>query len=145
MRESLNKCNLDKPAYCKLTGKNEIPVYISPASELMVELSINNVTFTGEGKDINDFLQSREKNHKAVMSGFKDQEVFALPEKQFAHTIDSFANELIKPLHQLMEQKSISQEFTIKEKERVKYWKFDMLSTYHRNSPTFTQKICNPG
>ena len=132
--------DIQEPKYARLKAINEIPLYISPSSELTIELSPDTIMFSGKTKEVNIYLQSRDENYHKIMSGLKDEEVFNFSEKQFAHKIDSFGNELIMPL----EQKSLLQDFVHKEKERIKYWKFDMLSTYHRYSPTFTQKVTLP-
>jgi len=130
--------------YCTLVGSSKTTLFIKPESNINITISADTAEFSGDCKLECDFLQNREKHHKKVLKGFKDNEVFALAENEFVERLDSFAAALAHPLNELTLNSSVTQEFGENERERLKYWKYDMLSTYHRYSTTFTQETVLP-
>lgn len=135
----------ESPKYCSIDATTKISLFIKPASSINIKVYDDKIEFSGDNKNECDYLQLRESHYKKVMNGFKDNEIFALTEGDFVEKLDSFTTALSKPLNELIKHSTVSQIFVKYEKERLKYWKYDMLSTYHRYSPTFTQKTVLPG
>lgn len=129
---------VEEPQYAVLNYKwKRLPVYLEPGKDFTATWDMTpsglEISFEGEGGDINSFINSKELKIP-VMSDFN------LPEEEFMEKMDQYVAENYKKL----ESKGFDKAFVEKEKQRINYDVYGILWQYARRqavSDAFYAKI----
>lgn len=124
---------IEEPIYININ--NEFNLFASPGDKQNIQIFKNAIFFSGDGKEINEYLLQKKQQFSEVLGRLDYYKLYSLSPNDFKDGVDSLSHLLSKPLiNSIDSQKFDDKEFVKSEMLKYKYLHYYYLSTYYQYS-----------